>query len=311
VSPGGLTLGLERGREISVGRSVDVDMVIPDPRVSRKHATVRWDGGRVSVIDLSANGTSIDGARFESGEVVDGDVLRFGDSFVILRFTEDPDEGDADVEQINGIGPAMRAVRRKVAEAASTAGPVRIGGPPGVGKRAMARVIHERSGRPGELVFVDAQAGEELAAGIVEAGEGTVYLANVETLQDRDRNILSAPHGSRIIVGTRVTFDAGDLFDHEITILPLRKRREDILPYVQRITERPLVDFDPELVAGLLRHLWPYNVRELSKVGRALAARGRGQPKLSLALIQDGLAFIGGAADQTLPATELRLDNDE
>ncbi len=94
-------------------------------------------------------------------------------------------------------------------------------------------------------------------------------------------------------------------------IPPLRARREDILPYVQRITGRPLVDFDPELVGGLLRHLWPYNVRELSKVARALTARGRGEPKLSLELIQDGLAFIGGAADQTLPATELRLDGDE
>jgi transcriptional regulator of acetoin/glycerol metabolism len=98
------------------------------------------------------------------------------------------------------------------------------------------------------------------------------------------------------------------LIPKSIVLPPIRSRREDVLPYVLRIVGRPLVDLGPELVAALLTHLWPYNVRELSKVAQALRERGAGRPKLSLALIESDLAFIGGAADQTLPATSIRID---
>jgi len=306
--PGDLRVELTRGETVTVGRSPETDMTIPDPRTSRIHAEIRWEQDRVVVNDLSQNGTSIDGARFESGEVVDGDVVRFGDSFVILRFEADPPEDDADVPEINGIGPAMRAVRREVVAASGTSGAVRIGGAPGVGKRAVARVIHRRSGRSGELVVVDAAAGD-LEEALTSTGGGTLYVANVEALSPALNEAIVGAGPARIMVGTRGSFDSGGAFAHEITIPPIRTRREDILPYVLRVVGRPAVDLDPELAAGLLRHLWPYNVRELSKVAQALAERGEGKPKLSLDLIRDGLAFIGGSADETLPATHIQLDD--
>ena len=89
VHPGALRLPIPREAALIVGRNPDADLTLPDARASRKHAEIRWDGERVTVKDLSQNGTSVDGARFE---VVDGDVVRFGDSFVILRFAPETDE---------------------------------------------------------------------------------------------------------------------------------------------------------------------------------------------------------------------------
>jgi hypothetical protein len=64
-----------------IGRAADVDVVISDPHVSRRHATIWREAGRVMVADLgSANGTTADGTRVsdEGSEVRPGSVIRFG-----------------------------------------------------------------------------------------------------------------------------------------------------------------------------------------------------------------------------------------
>ncbi|MFF0431797.1 FtsK/SpoIIIE domain-containing protein [Streptomyces sp. NPDC004327] len=83
---------LLHGGAIRIGRSVDADVPLDDPDVSRSHCTVTvGDDGRVTVTDQgSTNGTTLDGApvgprpvRFPAGA-----VLRVGES--ALRLTTGP-----------------------------------------------------------------------------------------------------------------------------------------------------------------------------------------------------------------------------
>ncbi|MGZ3426628.1 MAG: FHA domain-containing protein [Polyangia bacterium] len=64
----------------SVGRAVDNELVFDDPSLSRKHARVHRESGRLEVEDLgSSNGTFVNGRRIGRGAVSPGDVVRFGD----------------------------------------------------------------------------------------------------------------------------------------------------------------------------------------------------------------------------------------
>jgi len=65
----------------SVGREAGRDIVLPDPTVSRRHATLRAEPGRVQVVDEgSSNGTFLNGTRVSSAYAVPGDEIRFGSS---------------------------------------------------------------------------------------------------------------------------------------------------------------------------------------------------------------------------------------
>src|SRR5579871_2637389 len=71
----------------SVGRKVDKDLVIADPRVSRDHAQILQDGGAFFLEDLgSKHGTFVNGERIQRQKLERGDRLEFGarDSAYIL-----------------------------------------------------------------------------------------------------------------------------------------------------------------------------------------------------------------------------------
>lgn len=69
-------------RSLVVGRDLACDVVLVDPRVSRRHLHITVDGGSgLRFVDLdSANGVFLNGVRQHSGELQSGDVLRLGDS---------------------------------------------------------------------------------------------------------------------------------------------------------------------------------------------------------------------------------------
>ncbi|MGQ9696846.1 MAG: FHA domain-containing protein [Armatimonadota bacterium] len=65
----------------SVGREPGRDLVLPDPTVSRRHATLRQEAGRIQVVDEgSSNGTFVNGQRVSSAYAGPGDEIRFGSS---------------------------------------------------------------------------------------------------------------------------------------------------------------------------------------------------------------------------------------
>jgi len=63
----------------SVGRKVDKDLVIADPRVSRDHAVLLSEDGKFSVVDQgSKHGTFVNGVRVERKVLERNDRLEFG-----------------------------------------------------------------------------------------------------------------------------------------------------------------------------------------------------------------------------------------
>ena len=63
----------------TVGRKVDKDLVIPDPRVSRDHAQILLEGKDFFLVDLSSkHGTFVNGERVQRQKLERGDRLEFG-----------------------------------------------------------------------------------------------------------------------------------------------------------------------------------------------------------------------------------------
>ncbi|MEA2000398.1 MAG: DUF3662 and FHA domain-containing protein [Actinomycetota bacterium] len=71
-----------------IGRSDTVDIKLDEAEVSRHHAVVFREGGRIWIVDLSsANGTTVNGnsVTTEAVEIGSGDMLAFGPSTFALR----------------------------------------------------------------------------------------------------------------------------------------------------------------------------------------------------------------------------------
>ncbi len=94
---------------VTLGRSPNCTVFIPDRRASRRHAEIAWDGETCTLRDLgSANGTFLNGRRIMAPEVLrDGDeiaiasaIFTFHDPEATLRVAEfpllvvDPDSGE-------------------------------------------------------------------------------------------------------------------------------------------------------------------------------------------------------------------------
>src|SRR6202162_4748501 len=63
----------------TVGRKVDKDLVIADPRVSRDHAQITQEGQEFFLVDLgSKHGTFVNGERIQRQKLERGDRLEFG-----------------------------------------------------------------------------------------------------------------------------------------------------------------------------------------------------------------------------------------
>lgn len=85
--------GKDHGREfplppdldIVIGRVSDVDLLLLDEKVSRKHAKVSTHGGKVMIEDLaSKNGTFVNGQRIRTAELKEGDEILIGISKIKL-----------------------------------------------------------------------------------------------------------------------------------------------------------------------------------------------------------------------------------
>jgi len=63
----------------TVGRKIDRDLVIPDPRVSREHASIVSENGEFFIVDLgSKHGTYVNGERVDRRKLQRNDRLEFG-----------------------------------------------------------------------------------------------------------------------------------------------------------------------------------------------------------------------------------------
>jgi pSer/pThr/pTyr-binding forkhead associated (FHA) protein len=76
---------LRLDREIIVGRSSDLDMVLVEDMVSRKHAKIQASTDQIVIQDLgSTNGTFVNGEKVKKARLKEGDRILIGTSIIKL-----------------------------------------------------------------------------------------------------------------------------------------------------------------------------------------------------------------------------------
>jgi pSer/pThr/pTyr-binding forkhead associated (FHA) protein len=85
---------LSEGQEIVIGRSSELDMVLVEEMVSRKHARIALSDGTISIEDLgSTNGTFVNGEKVQQGTLREGDRVLIGTN--ILKVVAAPQDAEA------------------------------------------------------------------------------------------------------------------------------------------------------------------------------------------------------------------------
>ena len=70
-----------RQNRVVIGRGKEADLRVNDPNVSRKHAAIYWNNGRLMVDDLgSTNGTMVNGYPVTRTMLRPTDVVAIGES---------------------------------------------------------------------------------------------------------------------------------------------------------------------------------------------------------------------------------------
>lgn len=199
-------------------------------------------------------------------------------------------KGEA-VEQPFGVSPAAQRIGELVAQAATMDGPVLVRGAPGTGKALVARRIHALSDRGAAPFVVVALSRsdvplDDLESGLVEVGEGTLFIDALERLssegQGRLVSWLDSSPAARLIVACSTDISEAlregrvrsDLFYRlnvfEVPIPPLAERPEDANWLFHRLFEAmnarraiPLRGVSALAEQALRDHDWPGNGREL------------------------------------------------
>ena len=297
---------LSQQSELLIGRDAgNTGWSIGDTRVSRLHVRIAWDErqGCYRATDLqSTNGMRVNGLRRNTTTLSHGDVIRVGDSVLLLNERT-----------------TMHDLERASEQAARSSATLLIHGETGVGKEVLARQIHGWSERRGAFVPVNCGAlPRDLAAselfghakgafsgaagarrGVFPAAQGGTLLLDevgelplelqpllLRALQERAIRPVGAdmemPIDVRVLAATNVHLEQAvnegkfraDLYarlaQFPINIPPLRERREQILD-LARVFARGAgheLTLAPDAAEALLLWHWPFNVRELENLMR-------------------------------------------
>lgn len=114
--------------EISIGRHASCQVQFPKDLkiVSRTHARIIREGNRFKLINLSKNGTYLNGKRIPEAYLKDGDVLIFAQGGPKVSFLTKIEEGRKDIDIITPVRPEPPRMSPEVPPAAPSAVPPRM-----------------------------------------------------------------------------------------------------------------------------------------------------------------------------------------
>ncbi len=191
VTAGTTVLGRLRGEHVI---SLEHDSL-----ASREHARLHWDpqAAALWLEDLgSRNGVRVNGQPSARHALADGDVVRLGASFLVVRF-EDPLQRDVPIAELVGASPAMQRARMAVKRLARESASVLILGETGTGKEVVAQAIHRESGRAGRFVALNCTA---IQPSLAESELfGHVAGAFTGAARDHDGYLAAAHHGTLLL----------------------------------------------------------------------------------------------------------------
>jgi hypothetical protein len=276
-------------RTVTVGRDPSCELSLANIAVSRRHAEIVYSQGSWTLVDGGGrNRTLVNGAPVDRVELRHGDVVRFGDTLYVFVRADADGYAKHDVEQHGDLVGGYRVHRlvQVIERVAPSAIPVRLRGERGSEMTACARLIHERSGRAGELLVIRctgrdiAQIGAALFGAPADpprsSGPESPYRRPAETpsafssvfFDDIDiapntvewLSRTSARHPRwRFIFGTPAWVEESSLWSYSLGLAPLRERKEDIhaicLDELARLGRREVtcdVSFVAELAARRL-----------------------------------------------------------
>jgi DNA-binding NtrC family response regulator len=128
-------------------------LVTSDARTSRNHARIECGATGWSFVDQgSRNGGFVMGvpcAPKQRIALVDGAVIRVGDTIMVFRASPATDDGARDESSFPGISPVAQAIRARIRTLALAPGHALVLGETGAGKERAARALaHPGSARP-------------------------------------------------------------------------------------------------------------------------------------------------------------------
>jgi DNA-binding NtrC family response regulator len=150
-------------RPVVVGAQAGCDLVLSDPKVSRRHAELAMTTDGVRIKDLgSTNGTWWQGTRIGEVVVPAGATVQFGATPVRIAPGDAPSLPPSDRDhfgQMAGKSVGMRELFAVLEMAAPSDATVLIEGESGTGKELAAQALHDASARAGgPFVVVDCSA---------------------------------------------------------------------------------------------------------------------------------------------------------
>ena len=146
----------------------------------------------------------------------------------------------------------------------------------GCGKEALARALHLKSNRQGPFLVYD---GTKSLETLLKPQDSTLYFPELSLVTpEKQKKLLEclqlAPAHTRIIVSAQKVADIEDAIYHRVkamtlTLLPLRERKEDILPLMDTFVrefsknEKNISKFSSSALTKFSDYAWPGNISEL------------------------------------------------
>ena len=163
---------LKMEKQIVIGRSSELDMVLVEDMVSRKHAKITVAGGKITIEDLgSTNGTFVNGEKIKQARLKEGDRILIGTSILkLIHQGEDAEDlDDASVKQKLEEAAAQAA---KVTKTSSMTGKIEE-----IPLPDLLQLFHT-SKKNGVLVIKNEQEGK------IYLKQGRVYYAVIDDNHD-------------------------------------------------------------------------------------------------------------------------------